>query len=757
MSLKRKIILSLSVIFTMAVALVVGFCLPKPKMQTPSTPAGSNPPTTSTVETPKPTSYTYEAEDVVVKTGPGVINYEFNPNMTEGEEEPEVTAYEYVFGNNMDNTAMAVYLKNIDTTGVNVSFAYLDGKWNEVDALNTKTTYETQTVNTKGDKKYIYVVVTATNKVIPTTFTTNVIWQYGKALTLDFGTNTEVDTNAENYKTPILVQGQTLENEPIAPAPTEEGYYFDAWYLDEAYTQLATFPMDINNQKLYARYANVPQTSSVFSYGNSKYQMIRNDELYWGRENIGTVVVPTYCEIDGVRGPVTSIGDEGLGCSGCTVVLPVTIKGLGRNCFGSSIIDLRSCIELVGFSGDNNNPSIYESYEVLIDFTKLTNLVSLIGFRGASNINILDLSKTKITKFDVRMNIEQAILPSTVTELVNVCYADELVKLDLSRCTQLTSISSDLFADNYNLTEVKLPSSITSIDSNAFQGCTSLESITLPSSLETIGDSAFYECVALEKVDFSMCTKLTHIGAYAFAYCSSLTSVTLPRSVTSLWGHAFEGCGALTSVVLPNGLTMIEELTFSGCSSLSSINFPTSLKIIGMEAFKYTGIDGCLKFPASLEKIGFCAFISCGIDSVDFSECTNLTLIDEASFNGNNISALDLSSCTKLRSIDISAFGGNTITSLVLSSSLECIHSHAFDSARLSSVTIPASVKIIGYSAFGTNKNMVVTFENESTWYATTNRIWLDDEFDTASATKITDISTYITTYHESYYIFRVD
>src|SRR5271156_4028206 len=75
---------------------------------------------------------------------------------------------------------------------------------------------------------------------------------------------------------------------------------------------------------------------------------------------------------------------------------------------------------------------------------------------------------------------------------------------------------------------------VTTIGTNAFENNTNLTSVTIPSSV-------------------------TSIGSAAFGFCSGLNNVTIPESVTSIGVRAFEVCTNLTSVTIPNSVTSIGE------------------------------------------------------------------------------------------------------------------------------------------------------------------------------------------------------
>lgn len=123
--------------------------------------------------------------------------------------------------------------------------------------------------------------------------------------------------------------------------------------------------------------------------------------------------------------------------------------------------------------------------------------------------------------------------------------------IDLSQCTDLTSISGSQYFDGTKNTA----------ESNSFE-YTSITNITLPSSLKTIGQYAFYKCTNLSSIDLSNNDSLNTIGDSAFEYCEQLESVTLAPNMQQIGAAAFGNC------------TNINSITFSGTDAtwLSNID-----------------------------------------------------------------------------------------------------------------------------------------------------------------------------------------
>ena len=103
--------------------------------------------------------------------------------------------------------------------------------------------YTLQEIANKGGKKSIYVLVEALNESIPTDFTSNVVWYFGKPATMTYVAGNQTLTQK-------IVKGQEIEaSTTLAGAPA--GYKFTGWYYDEDKTQAVSFPIATQGEVLY--------------------------------------------------------------------------------------------------------------------------------------------------------------------------------------------------------------------------------------------------------------------------------------------------------------------------------------------------------------------------------------------------------------------------------------------------------------------------------------------------------------------------
>ena len=214
----------------------------------------------------------------------------------------------------------------------------------------------------------------------------------------------------------------------------------------------------------------------------------------------------------------------------------------------------------------------------------------------------------------------------------------------------ITTIESDDFYGNDNITEIIFPDSLTSIGDSAFSRCEGITEVSLPENVKTLGMSAFQGCTSLKRIDLP--SEMTYIGGYCtFLDCVNLTDITIPRNVTSIGMRVFEGCdnlreikvdkdntvlyeengivynaiqkkleccpGGISGVVeVPEGIEIIGAYSFVGCEKITEIILPTSIKELKEATFARCNNLKKIVIPVMTVELG--EFI--------FDDCENLTL-----------------------------------------------------------------------------------------------------------------------------------
>lgn len=365
-----------------------------------------------------------------------------------------------------------------------------------------------------------------------------------------------------------------------------------------------------------------------------------------GYENLtGDLVIPENVIHLGKTYQVTSIGDHAFyNCTGLTsVTIPNSVTTIGgADQISSDGASFYNCTGLTSVTIPNSVTLIGKnSFNSCSGLTSVTigDSVTLIGERA----------------FEKCTSLTSVIIPNSVTTIGGSAF---------SNCTGLTSV-------NYG-------NSITSIKGGAFYNCTSLTSLDLPSSLKYIGDGAFELCTGLTEVTIP--DSVTQIGGLAFAYCEGLTSVDLDNSVKDIGWGAFKGCTGLTSVTIPNSVISIGNEAFSGCSGLKSATIGDNVYYINEKAFSQC---------TSLEEI----VIGKSVVDMGLEMCSGCTALKTVKWNAKR--------CNDFFYNESPFYCMNNIESFIFGEEVEVIpYCLCYGMSGLTSVTIPNSVKDIGFNAF---------------------------------------------------------
>ena len=211
----------------------------------------------------------------------------------------------------------------------------------------------------------------------------------------------------------------------------------------------------------------------------------------------------------------------------------------------------------------------------------------------------------------------------------------------------VVSVYTSAFEGNMDITGVYIPEGVKEIENSAFRNCYALETVTLPSTLEVIYSGAFSMSTGsiLNPAPPSRLSRVNFLGtADQWAQIAKYSSPLL-------YADLYINGRKATDIVLTNAITSIAEYAFSYFKG-NSITIPDSVTSIGRYAF-----SGCSS-----------EIIWGGTPTIN-----NIPRDAFAKYNGNSI----------------------TIPNSVL-----LVNNEAFSSAKITSITIPASVWDIGTQAF---------------------------------------------------------
>ena len=212
------------------------------------------------------------------------------------------------------------------------------------------------------------------------------------------------------------------------------------------------------------------------------------------------------------------------------------------------------------------------------------------------------------------------------------------------------------------------------------------ETVEIPAEIDglpvtVIGAEAFY---ATWVQSVTIPDSVTRIRHHAFCGCNNLYQIEIPDSVTVMDANVFSECQNLETVRLPENIDQIPDETFFGCTSLTTVNIPPNITTINGLAFAKTKITE-ITVPDNV-------FVNCWA----FKECEELQSVTFG----------------KGGSLEHDCFAGcKSLTKVILPEGLEEIPDDAFYSAQaLKQLTIPETVKKIGFGAFSGSGLEEITF-----------------------------------------------
>jgi len=300
-----------------------------------------------------------------------------------------------------------------------------------------------------------------------------------------------------------------------------------------------------------------------------------------------------------------------------------------------------------------------------------------------------------------------------------------------------------MFKNCTSLKSITIPSSVTSIDWGGFEGCTSLTSVTISDGVTMIGGGMFKGCTSLKSITIP--SSVTEIGDWSFEE-TVLTSLTIPEGVTYIGNGAFQDLTSLKSITIPSSVTYLGEgAVFWNWTSSQTINIRGHASWAEADAAWGDWLGNCaavIKFwngNSYVEPVGTLEFelINGGTAySVSKGTVRDGAVVIPPTYNNLPVThiAVDAFNSTRITSVTIPssvteigymAFGWcYGITSITIPDSVEFIGNYAFSCIDLTSVNIPASVTYINGNPFsGCRKltNLTVAANNPS--YTSEDRV----------------------------------
>ena len=291
--------------------------------------------------------------------------------------------------------------------------------------------------------------------------------------------------------------------------------------------------------------------------------------------------------------------------------------------------------------------------------------------------------------FSSLQNLTEVVLPQSLT-IIRSCAFQNCKSLSSINTSYVTTLEEYAFSGCSRLANIDI-SRVTSIDQYVFQSC-GLRSVTIPRSITVIPRGAFINCRSLSSL--TLHDQITKIGYDAFNDCYQLTSLQMPKSLKELDDYAFADCIYLTDIQLNDGLELIGRGALNGCKALKTLTIPDSVKEIENDAFANCSNLQSIHFGAGLSSIAYTAF----------NNCPNLTTFTISQNNRSwevHNNGLYTQNPRKLVAIAPGYSGAYTIVKGTVE-----VGRNACDEGKITSLTVPGTVKIIDVYAFSDCKKL---------------------------------------------------
>lgn len=294
-------------------------------------------------------------------------------------------------------------------------------------------------------------------------------------------------------------------------------------------------------------------------------------------------------------------------------------------------------------------------------FTYTTNdgAITITGYTGgAAAVTIPDtiegypVTTIGTDAFKFNGQLSSITLPSSLTSIEIGAFSSTGLK-EIVIPDGTTNIGSGVFL-NSALINITLPASVVSIGSDTFNS-THVTNVILPSNLASISDGLFGNCLSLQSV--SIPSSVTSIGSYAFGTCFNLLGISIPNSVANIGDAAFIDNHSLTNVYLPASVLNLGAQVFKTCGSLKAINVdPLNPVYSSRDGVLFDkaqtalltfppGRTGRYRIPDGVTTIGFEAFFFGG--EFQFPSLTNIIVPGSVT----NIGAYAFSRCPDLTTV----------------------------------------------------------------------------------------------------------
>ena len=502
-------------------------------------------------------------------------------------------------------------------------------------------------------------------------------------------------------------------------------------------------------------WCNIKFESNIFSSTTSNHFYLENTDMIW-EEVLNINISNTITEIGeyqfygfnnlksiNLSNNITNIKKSAFGyCSSLQdIVIPDSVTSIGKaafiNCSNLHSISLPFTGESLSNSENTHFGYIFgaDTFEKNSDYvpTKLKD----VSIRGGY---------IKDDAFAMCMNIENLYILEGVTQIEKnaflECYGLRKVQIPVYGISAIPNEKADS-DDTLTINEIII-SGGDSIPSNIFEYFINLEKIEIREGIEIIGDNAFANCSGLNTILLPKSLKKT--GLKCFSGCSNLKNVYYAGNIESWCNIVFDEQWSSSNPMnfarhcyMKNNNGSWEEVT--------NIELPTTIDKIG--TWQFYGFDQLksIKIPANITKIDYGAFMNCYqlLEIYNFSSLNiQIGSEDNGSIGLNAKTIYDvLTDSSFFNSNGLVFFNKDenyTLTGYIgqekdielpkyINEKVYDIGAYAFEDSSFRSITIPNTIKKIGYRAFYKCSALDIVY------YDGTIEDWCNISFDAQNST----------------------
>ena len=257
---------------------------------------------------------------------------------------------------------------------------------------------------------------------------------------------------------------------------------------------------------------------------------------------------------------------------------------------------------------------------LLLD-SELTRVVTVVGGMCPKKLIIPEGVETVGGFYGIDSQLEEIILPDTVTTLEDDCFKGCRSLREIHLGSNLRNVGTYAFKQ-CGIVSLTLPTTLKKMARNQyggerwlFDGCDALEELRMEGEGEVylVQDGVLYRkygdvrtlCFFPPKHPggevFEVPDGTTYINDSAFSGNAVLKEVLLPDSLKQIGAWAFNNCKALSAVIFNPDLDKIEANAFHGCTSLEAVALPKALCELDYRAFSDCKNLKILRLPAKFE------------------------------------------------------------------------------------------------------------------------------------------------------------